>query len=316
MNPIAVVFDIGGFARDNEHVHSAALRQVQARLGYCSKSNLVADYELRLERDGEWNAFLATAEKTLGKPWRIAKEEEQADDHFSHVLSVMKPERYPEPMSWIDSRAGSRTGAGTSVREVVDAIDAMVHIREETAALFIVVDEVSQYVHQDQGRMLGLQSFVSELGQRLKGRVWLFATGQQKLEDSAENDNLGKLKDRFPAHLRVHLATTNIRDVVHKRLLKKDQKFEKVLRERFIKDRSDLKLYAYGCEEITEEDFVEVYPLLPGQSISSCGSPRTCERARPACRATTTPSAACCSSSASCSASRTSPTQRSARLSR
>ena len=259
-----MVFDIGGVARDNEHIHSAVLRLVQARLGYCSKSNLVADYELRLERDGEWNAFLATAEKTLGKPWRIAKEEEQADDHFSHVLSVMKPERYPEPMSWIDSRAGSRTGAGTSVREVVEAIDAMIHIRAETKTLFIVVDEVSQYVHQDESRMLKLQSFVSELGQRLKGRVWLFATGQQKLEDSAENDNLSKLKDRFPAHLRVHLGTTNIRDVVHKRLLKKKREHEGALREMFQKHRSDLKLYAYGCGEITEEDFVEVYPLLPG----------------------------------------------------
>jgi len=264
MNPIAVVFDIGGVARDNEHIHSAALRQVQARLGYCSKSNLVADYELRLERDREWRSFLATAEKTLGKPWQVAKEEEQADDHFSHVLHVMKPERYPDPMSWIDSRAGSRTGAGTSVREVVDAVEAMVHIRDASATLFIVVDEVSQYVHQDQGRMLSLQSFVSELGQRLKGRVWLFATGQQKLEDAAANDNLSKLKDRFPTHLRVHLATTNIRDVVHKRLLKKKPDLEKALRERFKTERSDLKLYGYACEEITEEDFVEVYPLLPG----------------------------------------------------
>lgn len=262
---IAVVFDIGGVARDNEHIHVAALRQVQARLGYCTKSNLVADYELRLERDGEWNTFLSTAEKTLGKPWRIAKEEEQADDHFSHVLHVMKPDRYPDPMSWIDSRAGSRTGAGTSVREVVDAIEGMISIREEGAALFIVVDEVSQYVHQDHGRMLALQSFVSELGQRFKGGVWIFATGQQKLDDSAENTVLGKLKDRFPPHLRVHLATTNIRDVVHKRLLKKKQEMEKVLRDRFKADRGDLKLYGYGCEEITEEDFVEVYPLLPGQ---------------------------------------------------
>ncbi len=260
----AVVFDIGGVARDNEHIHSAVLRLVQARLGYCSKSNLVADYELRLERDGEWNAFLDTARKTLGKEWRLAKEEEQADDHFSHVLHVMKPDRYPEPTSWIDSRAGSRTGAGTSVREVVEAIDAMIHIREEDKALFIVVDEVSQYVHQDESRMLKLQSFVSELGQRLKGRVWLLATGQQKLEDTAETNNLGKLKDRFPTHLRVHLGTTNIRDVVHKRLLKKKPELENVLRTLFQKHRGDLKLYGYGCEEITEEDFVEVYPMLPG----------------------------------------------------
>jgi hypothetical protein len=264
VNPMAVVFDIGGVARDNEHIHSAVLRLVQSRLGYCSKSNLVADFELRLERDGEWDAFVQAAKQTLGKDWKVAKEEEQADDHFSHVLHVMKPDRYPEPTSWIDSRAGSRTGSGTSVREVVEAIDAMIHVREENKSLFIVVDEVSQYVHQDESRMLKLQSFVSELGQRLKGRVWLFATGQQKLEDTAETNNLGKLKDRFPTHLRVHLGTTNIRDVVHKRLLKKKPDLESTLRDLFQKHRGDLKLYGYACEEITEEDFVEVYPMLPG----------------------------------------------------
>jgi hypothetical protein len=264
VNPLAVVFDIGGVARDSEHIHSAVLRLVQARLGYCSKSNLVADYELKLERDNLWKQFEAIAEKTLGKPWSVAKEEERADDHFSYVLHKMDRDRYTEPTSWIDSRAGSRTGAGTSVREVVEAIDAMIHIRAETKTLFIVVDEVSQYVHQDESRMLKLQSFVSELGQRLKGRVWLFATGQQKLEDQAETNNIGKLKDRFPTQLRVHLATTNIRDVVHKRLLKKKPEFESVLRAEFLKHRGDLKLYGYGCEEITEDDFIEVYPMLPG----------------------------------------------------
>ena len=264
INPVAVVFDIGGVARDNEHIHAAALRQTQARLGYSSKSNLVAEHELKLERDGEWAAFLAVAEKTLGKPWPIAKEEEQADDHFSHVMNVLHPDRYREPTSWIDSRAGSRTGAGSSVREVVEAIDAMLSLRAEGKTLFLVVDEVSQYIHQDESRMLKLQSFVSELGQKLKGAVWLFATGQQKLEDTAEATNIGKLKDRFPPNLRVHLSTTNIRDVVHKRLLKKDKSKEPLLRELFQKHRGDLKLYGYACEDLTEEDFVEVYPMLPG----------------------------------------------------
>lgn len=55
--PIAVVFDIGGVARDNEHIHSAILRQVQRRLGYCSKSNLIADHELKLQKDGDWDRF-------------------------------------------------------------------------------------------------------------------------------------------------------------------------------------------------------------------------------------------------------------------
>src|SRR5258708_12187508 len=94
----------------------------------------------------------------------------------------------------------------------------MIHNREPNKALFIVVDEVSQYIHQDENRMLKLQSFVSELGQKLKGRVWLLATGQQQLEDKADTDNIGKLKDCFPPQLRVHLSTTNIRHLVPKPL--------------------------------------------------------------------------------------------------
>ena len=264
VDPVAVVFDIGGVARDDEHIHVAALRMVQGRLGYCSKSHLVAAHELKLERDGDWPRFLAAAEKTLGKPWANAKEEQQADDHFSHVLHVLEPERYRDPMSWIDSRAGSRTGAGTAVKEVVDDIEAMLAIRAEGKALFIVVDEVSQYVHQDDNRMLKLQSFVSELGQRLKGAVWLFATGQQKLEDTGQADNIGKLKDRFPPALRVHLHPSNIRDVVHKRLLSKKPAHERMLRDLFQKHRPDLTLHGYRCEDLTEEDFLEVYPMLPG----------------------------------------------------
>jgi hypothetical protein len=261
---MAVVFDIGGVARDDEHIHCAVLRQVQARLGYCRKSNLVAEFELRLQKDGEWERFLHVAKATLGKDWDIAKTEEQVEDHFSHVLHKLRPERYTDPMSWIDSRAGSRTGAGTSVEEVVSAVADMLKRNAADKHLFVVIDEVSQYVIDDDDRMVKLQSFVSALGQQLRGKVWLMATGQQKLDEKDGAGNLSKLKDRFRPGLRVHLGTTNIRDVVHKRLLKKKPSQEPVLRELYAKHRGDLKLYGYGCDDITEEDFVEVYPMLPG----------------------------------------------------
>jgi len=41
-DPVAVVFDIGSVARDNEHIHAVVVRQVQRRLGYCSSEPLVA----------------------------------------------------------------------------------------------------------------------------------------------------------------------------------------------------------------------------------------------------------------------------------
>jgi uncharacterized protein (DUF2267 family) len=266
VDPVAVVFDIGGVARDNEHIHTAVVRQVQARLGYCKASNLVADFELKLELDGRWTDFLNAAETTLKRSWQKAKDEQQADDHFSHVMHVLDPERYVDPMSWIDARAGSQTGAGSSVSEATQSIKSMMEKRAAGKTLFIVVDEVSQYISQDDNRMLKLQSFVADLGQKLHGKVWLLVTGQEKLDEAdSQKTVISKLKDRFPPALRVHLAATNIRDVVHRRLLKKAPAKEPTLRELFQQHRPDLKLYAYGCDDITEEDFVEVYPMLPSQ---------------------------------------------------
>lgn len=264
IDPIAVVFDIGAVARDDEQIHSAVKREIQRRLGYCATSHFVADYELNLEQDGKWAAFLGCAAETLEKSWELAKGDRLAEEAFSEVMHVMNPSRYVDPTSWFESRAGSRTGIGTSVAETTRDIIAMLNQRASGKTLFIVVDEVSQYIYQNTNRMLALQSFVSDLGQKLKGRAWLLATGQQKLEDSDDESNIGKLKDRFPPKLRVHLAPTNIRDVVHKRLLKKAPAKEAELRSLFAAHRSSLKLYGYKCESITEEDFLETYPMLPG----------------------------------------------------
>ncbi|MEE9386890.1 MAG: BREX system P-loop protein BrxC [Nannocystaceae bacterium] len=261
-DPLSIVFDIGGVARGDEQIHSALVRQLQARLGYCDKDPMVADYELKLERDGHYDRFLEVVDQELALPWDELKHTHMVEDDFSTVLSVMFPKNYPDPTSWVASRAGQMASA-LSAEDATKAIRDMLRFRAEGRTLFVVVDEVSQYIFQDVGRMLALQSLVSSLGERLKGQVWLLATGQQKLDDQNQADVLGKLKDRFPAALRVHLGATNIRDVVHRRLLHKKPGEEPRLRELFSKYRSNLQLFAYECQEITEEDFVEIYPMLP-----------------------------------------------------
>jgi hypothetical protein len=262
--PMAVAFDIGAVARDAEHVHAAIVRQVQLRLNYCATSSLVARFELRLELDKQYEAFVAAASRVLKRPWSELKDTQLADTHFSHAMHALDPERYREPTSWLDSQAFAQTDQGTAVVDAVRAVEKMIEQRAPGRTLFIVVDEVSQYVHDSEDRMLKLQSFVAELGARLKGGVWLLATGQQKLDDAA-GLALAKLKDRFPERLRVHLGSANIRDVVHRRLLKKASQHERTLRDAFQRHRPALRLYAHGCEDITEEDFVEVYPMLPKQ---------------------------------------------------
>lgn len=259
--PFAVVFDIGGFARDNEHIHTACVRQIQKRLGYCA-DRLVADFELRLEKSGQWQEFLDLS-REIGHPWENEKDQPFADEVFSEILHHFDKDRYTDPMSWIDSRAG--TTLSDSPAEAVSQISDMIRFRKPGGTLFIVVDEVSQYVLSNEQRVNRLTAFASELGIQLKGKVWLLALGQQKIDEEAGDAFLVWAKDRFPQQLRVHLAATNIRDVVHRRLLQKTREGEEELRKQFEQHRPDLKLFAFGCEDVSADEFVEVYPLLPGQ---------------------------------------------------
>ena len=166
-------------------------------------------------------------------------------------------------MSWYISRAGTHVRS-ESPEEAVRAIGDMLGFRSPESTLFLVVDEVSQYVLSHKDRVDRLRAFTSALGAGLKGRVWLLALGQQKLDEQADDNFLIWAKDRFPPKLRVHLAATNIRDVVHKRLLQKKPEREAELRALFETNRSNLKAYAFGCDQVTPEEFVEVYPMLPG----------------------------------------------------
>ena len=263
VDPLAVVFDIGSVARDGEHIHAAAVRQVQRRLGYCAEP-LVADFELRLERDGEWARFEEKAQEVLGRPWADVKDNSLAEEDFSLVMSELYPDRYTDPMAWFTSRGGTHARS-ESPEEAVAAIRDMLKFRRPDATLFLVIDEVSQYVLAYRDRVDRLRAFATALGAALRGRAWLVALGQQKLDDEADDSFLVWAKDRFPPGLRVHLAPTNIRDVVHKRLLQKRPDAEEPLRALFEANRPDLKLYAYGCESVTPEEFIEVYPMLPGQ---------------------------------------------------
>ncbi|MEQ1506871.1 MAG: BREX system P-loop protein BrxC, partial [Myxococcota bacterium] len=197
--------------------------------------------------------------RVLGKPWAEAGKAYLAGEDFSLVMHDLDPVRYQDPMAWYTSRAGTHTRA-ESPEEAVAAIRDMLKFRSPGATLFLVIDEVSQYVLANKDRVDRLRAFATALGAKLHGQVWLMALGQQKLEEDADDSFLVWLKDRFPPRLRVHLAATNIRDVVHKRLLHKTPAADAQLRQLFTRHRADLKLFAYGCDQASEDEFVETYP--------------------------------------------------------
>ena len=141
---VAAVFDIGGFAREGEPIHSAVVRAVQKRLGYCTGNATVAHFELALERGGEWQAFEAAATATFGHPWSAHPHLHipgLAAHAFSEVMHRLKPATYVEPLTWFTAEGGGNPRAMSS-QEAARAIHDMLAHRAPGRHLFVVVDEV------------------------------------------------------------------------------------------------------------------------------------------------------------------------------
>lgn len=277
---LSVVFDIGAEARDNEHVDKVALRCLRHTLGYCKHDPVALD-EMKLERDGRWDEFQILTQEVLGRSWSDAAGDAFAMEDFSEVMHRMFPTRYTDPMAWHYSHTGRAYDARGSVQDGLDELHHLLEGRAQGRHIFFVIDEVSQYIvrptfavdtptdgeapQDPKDRMLRLQSFISALGQRFRGRVWLFAIGQEQL-DQAENDSpLWKLRARFPDRFRVHLDAANIRDVVKRRLLRKNDAGERELTTGWASFGAHLRNRGWHGEHLKEaHEFVDTYPLLPG----------------------------------------------------
>jgi hypothetical protein len=259
INSMAVIFDIGTAAKNDENIPHTIYRHVLQKLNY-SKHDGVAHYEIALQDEGCYEEFLTLYQQQYNKSWSDVHNSALAPQRFRAIYKKIFPEQ-DELLEISTFNIHS-----LSIQEMVSSICKVMERRAADKTIFIVVDEVSQYIDKDKNKMLSLQSFVSEIGGRVKnGRspLWLLVTGQEKLEEESKESVLFKLKDRFPPELRVHLDRTNVKEVVSRRLLKK--KSGSVL-ESFITDAhiDSLKLHGYECLSITKEQLVEQYPLLPG----------------------------------------------------
>jgi hypothetical protein len=259
INSMSVIFDIGTAAKNNESIPHTVYRNILQKLGY-SFHDGVAYYELALEDENRYDEFLTKYEEQYKKPWTKKRNSALAPQQFRAVYKKL----FPEQEDLLETSTFNLNSL--SIQQMVSNLYKVIERRAPGKTVFIVVDEVSQYIAKDQNKMLDLQSFVSEIGGRVKrgkSPLWLLVTGQEKLEEESKESVLFKLKDRFPEALRVHLDRANVREVVSRRLLKKKAGSEL---ETLVSDSNldNLKLHAYECAAVSKEEIMEHYPLLPG----------------------------------------------------
>ncbi len=269
----AVIFDVStdrGIRSGNQSITEIMYKLFLKNLGYAEDLDL-AELEISLEEAEELEGFKEAYEAKYKQTWDAGKNKISfALVQASGVMQQLDPNTYTAPDSWVQA---AKDKADITPGKLAERCRELMHRRGESKSLVFVVDEVGQFVSRDVQKMLDLQAVVQNLGRISRGKSWLIVTSQEKLTElvSGLDDKrveLARLMDRFP--IQVHLEPSDISEVTSKRVLAKNSKAQKHLRELFTthsgrlmantKLTADIKL-----PELSTDRFMDLYPLLPYQ---------------------------------------------------
>ena len=245
------------------------LKVFNEKLGFCGAIPLVADIERNLSKNGKYEDFKAKFEEINGSSWVDSRDEfDYVQDDVVEALAAIGAmsedaarntcEKITLPYS-MDTEAFAKL-----VKSYIDSKGNNHHV-------IFVIDEMGQYIGDDDDLMLNLQTVAEDLGKICQGKAWIMVTSQQDIDSitKTRSDNFSKIQGRFAT--RLSLSSANVDEVIRERILKKNQTGHDTLcllydeKETIIKN---LILWNDGIDKPLykdRENFAEVYPFIPYQ---------------------------------------------------
>ncbi|MDR3485707.1 MAG: BREX system P-loop protein BrxC [Bradyrhizobium sp.] len=269
----AVIFDVAterGILSPNQRLTEIMYRMFLESLGYSRDLDL-AELEITLEGEGRLAEFESTYEDLSGKRWADNKNMFALSlGYASHVMHLIEPKAFTSPDLWLRSARGR---ADVTPRTLAERTKELMQRRRPGKTLVFVIDEVGQFVARDDQKMLDLQSVVESLGKVGRGKMWLIATSQERLDAKIDDFKGGRvefsrMRDRFS--IEVHLEPSDIKEVASKRVLAKNSAAEPILRAAYEQNRGALETHTRLTADVqlallSPLGFVDLYPMLPYQ---------------------------------------------------
>ena len=243
--------------------------------GYYGQQGYIAKFERDLDLRGEFGPFKDTYLRITGSTWEADR------DALATVSGPAFRRAYAAHFHIPEDEASKvlrtvREDYKGSIQSFAADVRAYIDRQPPGFRLNFFVDEVGQFVGQDPGHLLNLQTMAETLGTVCEGRAWIFVTSQADLEGiigtfgSAQAQNISKIMGRFKTQLT--LASADVREVIEKRLLAKKDVEPEVLTDIFDREKDNLQtLFRFSDRSVQfkgwrgSDEFCRSYPFPPYQ---------------------------------------------------
>ncbi|WP_352404960.1 BREX system P-loop protein BrxC, partial [Sporanaerobacter acetigenes] len=270
-----ILFNIDSKSDSNSKTNKDAIVKVFMKVfnemqGLCAALPWVAELERQLLKDGTYEAFKSKFEELSGNKWTDAREDFYfEEDNIVKALAETTKMSRDAARSWYNK---AEENYSLSIEKFAMMVQEYIESKGNNHHVVFLVDEIGQYIGDDVGLMLNLQTLVEDLGTYCGGRAWVIVTSQQDIDSitKVKGNDFSKIQGRF--NTRLNLSSANVDEVIKGRILRKNdvaidtlkllyQDKEAILKNliTFSSDTAEMKTYR------TEEDFIDVYPFIPYQ---------------------------------------------------
>ncbi|QDS92477.1 hypothetical protein FF011L_12200 [Roseimaritima multifibrata] len=260
--------------KDVDALLAVFVKVFDEKCGYYGKQGYIANFERHLDQDGLLLPFRQAFEKHAGIAWEIGRERvlrvgSHVDKAFTDVTG--------ESVSGVIGK--HKDDYSLSIEDFAEQVKSYIDSKEGTLGkdfrLNFFVDEVGQYIADNTKLMTNLQTIAESLATKCRGRAWIIVTAQEDMTNvigemtKGQSNDFSKIQARFAN--RMKLTSTNVAEVIQKRLLLKTANGEQQLKPVYDKEVNNFRTlfeFADGQKYRNfqdEEHFFNCYPFIPYQ---------------------------------------------------
>lgn len=247
--------------------------------GYDKAHGWIADLEHALDERGLYASFKAAFHKEMGggaeDTWENLRGMVSSIylTEFANAYAQVIGISTDEASKVLDRQAHSYK---VSIESFAEKVNAYILRQPAGFRLNFFVDEVGQFIGDNNRRMLNLQTIAESLSSKCSGRAWIFVTSQGNLENvigawkNTTGDDFTKIQGRFKT--RINLTSKDIDQVICHRLLEKKPSAHPDIRSLYAKEKENLRTLFVFSDNMAkfrplrdDDDFVLRYPFMPYQ---------------------------------------------------
>ncbi len=277
MSSDVILFNIDSKADSDSKTNKEAIVKVfnkvfNDHLGYCGSIPWLAELEQKMDNEGVYEAFKVKFEACYGESWETARNDFfYIEDEFVESYVAISNKKDDAVRNWFNN---SQHHYALSIEKFTSKVKEYIESKGKNHQVVFLVDEIGQYIGDDSGLMLNLQTVAEDLGTTCGGKAWIVVTSQQAIDSvvKVKGRDFSKITGRFDT--RLNMSSANVDEVIKKRLLRKNetngaidtlklkyQDNESIIKNLLIfsSNTPDLKKYK------SADDYAEIYPFTPYQ---------------------------------------------------